>query len=299
VWLRRKLEDTGLHRQHHNAAPAHVCPPRFRTPRPWKKVFALTIANQPLLAGGTSDPSGSASLQQFGPVVRFEECHGLRGRRVFAPIFVQSTESTASVTVTVQEITAPGGTFVSNGLQASTQLNPDPPRQRSSILIIRRLPIRPIANAEVYKPSHANPAIAKPCHRKSGHCEPANRHLPIANPAIANPAIVAALNHGSHNCMPIAYLALQQTVTLRGTQSCKAMAMTDEDDAVFAQGSMLQTMAGFAIAGLADCGWRWQGSQWPICDGRVGNRRVSRWLGYKTSALAMAGFGNRRDYQDR
>ncbi|HEY4679379.1 MAG TPA: hypothetical protein VIJ01_19590, partial [Candidatus Angelobacter sp.] len=91
-----------------------------------EKSFRITIANQPLLANGTPDPSGSASLQQFGPVVTFEDVTVSAGAGISRPIFVQSTNPTASVTVTVQEITAPGGTLVSNGLQASTTLNPDP-----------------------------------------------------------------------------------------------------------------------------------------------------------------------------
>src|SRR6185437_10647452 len=90
------------------------------------------------------------------------------------PIFVESTNPTASITVSVQEITAPGGTFVSNGLQASTTLNPDP----TAPAIID--PANPaIANPAIANPEVANPAIANPA---------------IANPAIANPAIVAALN---------------------------------------------------------------------------------------------------------
>ncbi|HEY2233538.1 MAG TPA: putative Ig domain-containing protein, partial [Candidatus Angelobacter sp.] len=140
----------------------------------FEKSFRITIANQPLLVDGTLDPAGSASLQQFGPVVTFEDVTVSSGAGVSRPIFVQSANPTASVTVNVQEITAPGGTLVANGLQASTTLNPDP----TAPAIID--PDNPaIANPAIANPAIANPAIANPA---------------IANPAIANPAIVAALN---------------------------------------------------------------------------------------------------------
>jgi hypothetical protein len=159
-----------------------------------EKSFRITIANQPLLANGTPDPSGSASLQQFGPVVTFEDVTVSAAAGVSRPIFVESTNPTASITVSVQEITAPGGTFVSNGLQASTTLNPDP---TAPAIIDPENPAianPAIANAEVYNPAIANPAIANPAIANPAIANPAIANPAIANPAIANPAIVAALN---------------------------------------------------------------------------------------------------------
>ncbi len=159
-----------------------------------EKSFRITIANQPLLVNGTPDPSGSASLQQFGPVVTFEDVTVSAGAGVSRPIFVQSTNPTASVTVTVQEITAPGGTFVSNGLQASTTLNPDPTAPAIIDPDNPAIANPAIANAEVYNPAIANPAIANPAIANPAIANPAIANPAIANPAIANPAIVAALN---------------------------------------------------------------------------------------------------------
>ncbi len=159
-----------------------------------EKSFRITIANQPLLAGGTPDPAGSASLQQFGPVVTFEDVTVSAGAGVSRPIFVQSTNPTASVTVTVQEITAPGGTLVSNGLQASTTLNPDPTAPGIIDPDNPAIANPAIANAEVYNPAIANPAIANPAIANPAIANPAIANPAIANPAIANPAIVAALN---------------------------------------------------------------------------------------------------------
>jgi hypothetical protein len=159
-----------------------------------EKSFRITIANQPLLANGTPDPSGSASLQQFGPVVTFEDVTVSAGAGVSRPIFVQSTNPTASVTVNVQEITSPGGTLVSNGLQASTMLNPDPTAPAIIDPDNPAIANPAIANAEVYNPAIANPAIANPAIANPAIANPAIANPAIANPAIANPAIVAALN---------------------------------------------------------------------------------------------------------
>ncbi len=52
-----------------------------------EKSFRFTIANQPLLADGTLDPAGSASLQQFGPVVTFEDVTVSGGAGDLAPDF--------------------------------------------------------------------------------------------------------------------------------------------------------------------------------------------------------------------
>ncbi|HEU4416823.1 MAG TPA: putative Ig domain-containing protein, partial [Candidatus Angelobacter sp.] len=145
-----------------------------------ERSFRITIANQPLLADGvTVDPAGSASLQQFGPLQTTEDVTISGQAGVSRPIFAQSANPTASVTVNVQEITAPGGTLVSGGLQASTTLNPDPTAPQ---IIDPETPtiLNPtILNAEVYNPTILNPTILNPT---------------ILNPTILNPAVSAALN---------------------------------------------------------------------------------------------------------
>ena len=158
------------------------------------KSFRISIANQPLLASGAIDPAGSASLEQFGPVVTFEDVTIPAELAVSRPVFAQSANPTASVTVNVQEITAPGGTLVPNGLQASTTLNPDPTAPGIIDPDNPAIANPAIANAEVYNPAIANPAIANPAIANPAIANPAIANPAIANPAIANPAVVAALN---------------------------------------------------------------------------------------------------------
>ncbi len=160
------------------------------------KTFRITIANQPLLANGTVDPAGFASLEQFGPIVTTEDVTIPAQLAVSRPIFAQSANPTASIVVNVQEITSPNGTVISGGLQASTTLNPDPtaPAILDPAIANPAIANPAIANAEVYNPAIANPAIANPAIANPAIANPAIANPAIANPAIANPAIVAALN---------------------------------------------------------------------------------------------------------
>jgi hypothetical protein len=158
------------------------------------KSFRITIANQPLLADGTVDPAGSASLQQFGPVMTTEDVTISGGAGVSRPVFVQSANPTASVTVNVQEIDTPGGTLVAGGLQSSTTLNPDPTAPQ---IIDPDTPaiINPaIINAEVYNPAITTPAIINPAIINPAIINPAIINPAIINPAIINSTYSAALN---------------------------------------------------------------------------------------------------------
>ncbi|HEX7286114.1 MAG TPA: putative Ig domain-containing protein [Candidatus Angelobacter sp.] len=158
-----------------------------------EKSFRITVANQPLRANGTPDPSGQASLQQFAFVTTGDVTIGPLGG-ISRPVFVTSSNPAASINVNVQEITAPGGTIVAGGLQGTSVLNPDP--TAPSIIDPENPAIAnpAIANAEVYNPAIANPAIANPAIANPAIINPAIANPAIANPAIANPAIVAALN---------------------------------------------------------------------------------------------------------
>jgi hypothetical protein len=159
-----------------------------------EKSFRITIANQPLLADGTVDPAGSASLQQFGPVMTTEDVTISGGAGVSRPVFVQSANPTASVTVSVQEIDTPGGALVAGGLQSSTTLNPDPTAPQ---IIDPDTPaiINPaIINAEVYNPAITTPAIINPAIINPAIINPAIINPAIINPAIINSTYSAALN---------------------------------------------------------------------------------------------------------
>ena len=156
--------------------------------------FRITIANQPLLSNGTVDPAGSASLQQFGPVLTSEDVSIDGGYQVSRPVFVQSANPTASVTVDVQEITAPGGTLVSGGLSATATLNPDP---TAPPIIDPETPtiLNPtILNAEVYNPTILNPTILNPSILNPTILNPTILNPSILNPSILNPATSVALN---------------------------------------------------------------------------------------------------------
>jgi hypothetical protein len=159
-----------------------------------EKSFRITVANQPLLADGTVDPVGTASLQQFGPLMTTEDVTTSAGAGVSRPVFVQSANPSASVTVTIQEITAPGGTLVSGGLQASTALNPDPTAPQIIDPDNPAILNPAILNAEVYNPAILNPAILNPAILNPAILNPAILNPAILNPAILNPALSAALN---------------------------------------------------------------------------------------------------------
>jgi hypothetical protein len=161
---------------------------------PQEKSFRITVANQPLLANGAVDPVGTASLQQFGPLMTTEDVTISAGAGVSRPVFVQSANPTASVTVTIQEITVPGGTLVSGGLQASTTLNPDPTAPQIIDPDNPAILNPAILNAEVYNPAILNPAILNPAILNPAILNPAILNPAILNPAILNPAVSAALN---------------------------------------------------------------------------------------------------------
>jgi hypothetical protein len=159
-----------------------------------EKSFRITIANQPLLANGTPDPAGSASLQQFGPAVISEDVTISALAGVSRPVFVQSANPTASVTVNVQEVTGPNGTLVTGGLSASTALNPDPTAPQIIDPDTPAILNPAILNAEVYNPAILNPAILNPAILNPAILNPAILNPAILNPAILNPAFSAALN---------------------------------------------------------------------------------------------------------
>lgn len=160
-----------------------------------QKSFRLTLANQPLLANGSPDPSGQASFQQFSFVTTEDVTIGAISV-ISRPVFVSSNNTAASITVNVQEITAPGGTLVSGGLSSTVVLNPDPtaPSILDPAIANPAIANPAIADAEVYNPAIANPAIANPAIANPAIINPAIANPAIANPAIANPALIAALN---------------------------------------------------------------------------------------------------------
>ena len=163
--------------------------------------FRLTIANQPLLASGSVDPKGQATFQQVPatPTVTTLDVQVNPLSSISRAVFVKSQNPTASVTVNVQQITAPGGTVVSGGLTSTTVINPDP----TTPPIIN--PDNPsvgnpsIGNSEVYNPSVGNPSIGNPSVGNTELVNPSIGNPSVGNPSIGNPsvgnqAVSAALN---------------------------------------------------------------------------------------------------------
>src|SRR6266478_1228575 len=131
------------------------------------KSFRMTIANQP--------PGGNASFLQFAQLTTLDlSIPPLSSAS--RPVFVTSTNPTASVTVNIAEITAPQGTLVPKGLSSSTTLNPDPTNPTITNPTISNPTISnpTISNFEVTNPTISNPTITNPT---------------ISNPTITNPTI--------------------------------------------------------------------------------------------------------------
>jgi len=160
--------------------------------------FRITIANQPALANGQLDPQGQASLLQNSLQTSLDVTIAPQSS-IARAVFIQSANTTASVTVNAQEITAPGGTLVSGGLQGFVVFNPDPSAPpildpdnfgfTNPTVAIAETHNPSIANPSIANPSIANPSIANPSIANPSIANPS-----IANPSIANPAVVAALN---------------------------------------------------------------------------------------------------------
>ena len=156
------------------------------------KSFRLTIANQPLLANGSVDPFGQATFQQLplpSPTLTVLDVQVNPLSSIARQVFVTSQNPTASVTVNVQEITAPFGTVVSGGLTGTAVINPDP----TTPPIIN--PDNPsvgnpsVGNAEVYNPSVGNPSVGNPSVGNAALLNPSVGNPSVGNPSVGNPSV--------------------------------------------------------------------------------------------------------------
>ncbi|MFL6450002.1 MAG: hypothetical protein ACJ746_20320 [Bryobacteraceae bacterium] len=100
-------------------------------------------------------------------------------------IFVTGQNATESVQVTSTQIDQTGN-VLTNGLTASTILNPDP---KNPTIMDPSTANPKIAITEVYNPSIANPSIANPSIANPSIANPSIANPSIANPSIANPSI--------------------------------------------------------------------------------------------------------------
>jgi hypothetical protein len=174
-----------------------------RNTTPIQRSFRITVGNQPALANGTTDPIGQASLLQNSLQTSLDVTIA-PNNSVARAVFVQSANPTASVTIIVQEITAPSGTVISGGLMGSVTLNPDPnapaiqdpenfgfvnptitaAEVHNPVIGTATIITPPVGNSSILAPAIANPAITNP----------AITNPAITNPAITNPALLTSLN---------------------------------------------------------------------------------------------------------
>ncbi len=153
--------------------------------------FRLTIANQPpggfasFIAGKNNPPNpptppptstGNTTLDAQVPA------HS----GVVASVFAVSTSPTASITVNVDEISAPpGGTLVSGGLSSFVVLNPDattPP-----LINADGAPANTdIASLEIYNPNFSNPNYSNPNY-SNRNSDPNFSNPNYSNPNFSNP----------------------------------------------------------------------------------------------------------------
>jgi len=168
-----------------------------------QRTFRISIANQPALADGRTDPQGQASLLQFSLQTSLDVTISPQSS-IARAVFIQSANPTASVTVNALEIAAPGGTLLPGGLQGFVTFNPDPAAPllldpdnfgfANPAVLSAETHNPAIANPAIANPAIANPAIANPAIANPAIANPAIANPAIANPAIANPAVVASLN---------------------------------------------------------------------------------------------------------
>jgi uncharacterized protein YjbI with pentapeptide repeats len=142
----------------------------------------FTIANQP--TGGT------ASFLQFSTLTTLDITippYSSVSRSVFAT----STNAAATITVNVAQITAIGGSTVSNGLTSSAVLNPDitNPNITNPNITNPNITNPNITNAEVTNPNITNPNITNPNITNPNITNPNITNSSFLNPNITNPNI--------------------------------------------------------------------------------------------------------------
>jgi len=159
-----------------------------RNTTPVQRSFRILVGNQPALDNGQTDPAGQASLLQFS-LQTFLDVNIASNTSVARAVFVQSANPTASLTINVQEISAPGGSIVSGGLTGSITLNPDPSAPAIQDPDSFGFANPTISTTEIHNPIIGTPTIITPPVGNSSILTPAITNPAITNPAITNPAI--------------------------------------------------------------------------------------------------------------
>jgi hypothetical protein len=144
----------------------------------------FTIANQP--TGGT------ASFLQFSQLTTLDLTIPAFSS-VSRSVFVTSSNTHATVTVNVAQISAIGGSVVTNGLSSSAILNPDVtnPSITNPDVTNPSVTNPSVTNAEVTNPSVTNPSVTNP-----SVTNPSVTNPDVTNPSVTNPSVtnVSATN---------------------------------------------------------------------------------------------------------
>src|SRR6266550_1015721 len=153
---------------------------------PFQRAFAVeaqNVTNQPLnvrLTIANQPPGGAASFLQFSQLTTLDVTIPAFSS-VSRSVFVTSSNPQATVTVNVAQISAIGGSVVTNGLNSSAVLNPD--------ITNPSITNPSITNLEVTNPSITNPSITNPSITNPSITNPSITNPSITNPSITNPSI--------------------------------------------------------------------------------------------------------------
>ncbi len=156
------------------------------------KTFRLTIANQPtggfasFIAGLNNPPNPPTPPS---PVTTTLDVQIAAHSGIARPVFAVSSSPAASITVNVDEITAPGAVgLVSGGLSSFVVLNPD--ATNPALINPDGTPANTdIASLEIYNPNISNPNISNPNISNPNISNPNISNPNISNPNISNPNI--------------------------------------------------------------------------------------------------------------
>ena len=161
-----------------------------------ERSFRLTIANQPQLANGSPDPNGFASFVATSnpppsplpaATTQLDMAVGPHNG-ITRPVFALSGNPTASITINVQEITAPGGSPVPNGLSGFLLLNAD--GTVPGLIDPDGAPAgTTIVGVEVYNPNVSSPNVSSPNVSSPNVSSPNVSSPNVSSPNVSSPNV--------------------------------------------------------------------------------------------------------------
>lgn len=165
---------------------------------PFQRAFAVeaqNVTNQQIFVRftiGNQPTGGAASFLQFSQLTTLDLTIPALSS-VSRSVFVTSSNPNATVTVNVAQISAIGGSVVTNGLSSSAVLNPDVtnPSVTNPDVTNPSVTNPSVTNAEVTNPSVTNPSVTNP-----SVTNPSVTNPDITNPSVTNPSVtnVSATN---------------------------------------------------------------------------------------------------------